>query len=106
MPRQTHARILDLVDAADAVKAVEDFAFRLHTGRPLLVWPTIGAALLTNHPWLTITCEGCGAVTELDLRMKPRNLDAPITAALEDVRCPRCNGSGRPRVIGLAKHAS
>ena len=31
----------------------------------------------------------CGTVVDLDLRVKPRDLDASIRVALCDVRCPR-----------------
>jgi len=53
-----------------------------------------------------ILCESCGGVTDLDLRVKPRDHEASIRVALHDVRCPRCNGHGRPRVVALAAHPS
>ena len=40
---------------------------------------------------------------DLDLRVKPRDLDASIRVALCDVRCPRSNGHDRPRIIALAE---
>ncbi len=45
-------------------------------------------------------------VVDLDLRVKPRDAEASIRVALRDVRCPRCNGHGRPRIIALARHPS
>lgn len=65
-------------------------------------WPKITAALTAKHPWLTIACDSCGGVTDLDLRMKPRDPEASIRVALRDVKCPRCNGHGRTRIVGLA----
>jgi len=40
---------------------------------------------------------------ELDLTVKRRAADAPISVALADIRCPRCNGRGRLRIIGLGR---
>jgi hypothetical protein len=37
----------------------------------------------------------------MDLTMKPRDPDAPIRVALDDVRCLRCNGHGRRRILCL-----
>jgi hypothetical protein len=69
-------------------------------------WPKIASALTSKHHWLVINCDSCGTVVDLDLRVKPRDLDASIRVALCDVRCPRCNGHGRPRIIALAWHPS
>jgi hypothetical protein len=69
-------------------------------------WPTIAAAITAKHPWLLISCDACGTVVDLDLRMKPRDPEASIHVALGDVRCPRCNGHGRPRIVALASHPS
>jgi hypothetical protein len=64
-------------------------------------WPKVGAALIAKHPWVSVSCDSCGTVTDLDLRMKPRDPEASIRVVLRDVRCPRCNGHGKPRIIGL-----
>jgi hypothetical protein len=42
----------------------------------------------------------------VDLRVKPQDPEASIRVALRDVRCPRCNGYGRPRIVALAHHPS
>jgi len=42
-------------------------------------------------------------VIDLDLRVKRRDPEASIRVALRDVRCPRCNGNGRPRILALSK---
>jgi hypothetical protein len=62
-------------------------------------WPKVAAAITAKHPWLVIACDSCGTVVDLDLRVKPRNPEASIRVALRDVRCPRCNGHGRPRIV-------
>lgn len=69
-------------------------------------WPTVGAAITAKHPWCLVLCDACGTVIDLDLRVKPRDPEASIRVVLRDVRCPRCNGHGRPRIIGLAGQPS
>ena len=69
-------------------------------------WPKIAAALVSKHHWLIIACDACGTVVDLDLRVKPRDPEASVRAALRGVQCPRCNGHGRPRIIGLSSHPS
>jgi len=69
-------------------------------------WPKITAAITAKHPWLVILCESCDGVVDLDLRVKPRDPEASIRVALRDVRCPRCNGHGRPRILALAARPS
>lgn len=90
----------------DAVLIVRYFNARLSTKRSAGFWPTIRTALIAKYPWLRILCESCDTVTDLDLTMKPRDPEASIRVALRDVRCPFCNGHGRPRIIGLARHPS
>jgi len=69
-------------------------------------WPTVAAALTSKHHWRVIVCDACGMVIDLDLTVKRRDPDAPIREALNDVRCPRCNGHGRTRIVGLARNPS
>lgn len=67
-------------------------------------WPKVTAAITAKHPWLVIACDSCGTVVDLDLRVKPRDPEASVPVALRDVRCPRCNGHGRPRIMALSQH--
>jgi hypothetical protein len=90
----------------DALLIVRNFNARLSTSRSAGFWPTIATALNAKHRWLVILCESCDGVTDLDLAIKPRDPEASVRVALRDVRCPRCNGHGRPCVIGLAQHPS
>ena len=48
-----------------------------------------------------IVCDACGTVTEMDLTMKRRHPDAPISVVLYDARC-----NGRPRITALARRPS
>jgi hypothetical protein len=90
----------------DALATVRRFNARLSGKGYVWFWPKITAATTAKHPWLIITCDSCGTVVDLDLRVKPRDPKASIRVALRDVRCPRCNGYGRPRIVGLARHPS
>jgi hypothetical protein len=73
-------------------------------GAGVWVWPTVAAALVSRHHWPVIACDTCETVVDLDLRVKPRDPEASVRVALREFRCPRCNGHGRPRVIGLSQH--
>ncbi len=64
------------------------------------------AALTAKHHWLVIACDSCGAIIDLDLRVKRRDPEAVVRIALDDVRCPRCNGLGRMRIAGLSRYPS
>lgn len=90
----------------EALAIVRDFNARLSAKGSAGFWPTIATAAIARHPWLVIACDSCATVTDLDLRTKPRDPEASIRVALQDVRCPRCNGHGRPRVVSLARHPS
>jgi len=90
----------------DALAAVRRFNAILSTKRTAWFWPKIAAALVSKHHWLVIACDACDTVTDLDLRVKPRDPEASIRVVLREVRCPRCNGHGRPRIIALAQQPS
>jgi hypothetical protein len=94
---------IDRAAKAEALAAVQDLNARLSAKGTVWSWPTIAAALTAGHPWLLVTCDSCGLTLDLDLRMKPRHPESSVRAALRDVRCPRCNGHGRPRIAALAK---
>jgi len=82
------------------------FNARLSAKKHPWFWPTLGAALASKHHWLIIACDACNTVIDLDLTVKRRDPDAPIRLALNDVRCPRCNGHGRTRIVGLSRYPS
>src|SRR5262245_20307611 len=91
---------------AEAIASVQVFNARLAAGRRAWFWPTVDAAIATKHHWLVVCCDACGTVIDLDLTVKRRHPDAPINIALRDVRCPRCNGHGAPRITALARWPS
>jgi hypothetical protein len=88
----------------DALAAVRQFNARLSAKGTVWSWPTVAAALTSKHHRLVIACDSCETVVDLDLRVKRRDPEASIRTALRDVRCPRCNGNGRPRIVALAGH--
>jgi hypothetical protein len=92
-------------DKADALTVIEAFNSRLDAGREPFFLPTIRAALITGHPWMIVHCRSCNLVLDLDLRVKRRPPEATILMALRDVKCPRCNGHGRPEIRALAQGA-
>jgi hypothetical protein len=71
-------------------------------GESAWFWPTIAAVLAFK----TRACDSCGTVIDLDLTVKRRDPNAPIRIALDDVRCPHCNGYGRTRIVGLSRYPS
>lgn len=64
------------------------------------------SALAAKHPWTTIVCDSSSMSGDLDLRMKPRDPNASIHIILTDVKCPRCNGHGRPRIVRRAQRSN
>jgi len=72
----------------DASATIQQFNARFAGKRRIWAWPTIAAALTSKHHWLVIACDSCGTVIDLDLRVKPRDPDASIRVALDDVRGP------------------
>ena len=104
---RAHARVEQMHRAwqaeREALATVRRFNAILSARAYVWFWPKIGAALTAKYPWVQILCESCGGVNDLDLRMKPRDAEASIRVVLRDVHYPRCDGLGRPRIIGLAQ---
>jgi hypothetical protein len=90
----------------DALATVRHFNARLSGKGYVWFWPKITAAITAKHPWLVVACDSCGIVVDLDLRVKPRDPEASIRVVLREVRCPRCNGHGRARIVGLERQPS
>jgi hypothetical protein len=90
----------------ESLATVRRFNAIMSTKGRCYFWPKITAALTAKHPWAVILCDSCKTVIDLDLRVKPRDPEASIRIVLKDVRCPRCNGHGKPRIISLAQISS
>jgi hypothetical protein len=89
-------------DERDALALIAQFNERAKAKRVTLFWPTLDAALASKHHWLRVLCETCGGIASVDLRMKPRDPRVSVRVVLRDVKCPRCNGHGKPTVVGLS----
>ena len=87
----------------DALATVRHFNARLSAGRVVWSWPKIAAALTSGHHWISILCEGCGTIGDLDLRIKSRDPEASIRVVLRDAQCSRCYCMTRQRIVGLRK---
>ena len=105
-PWRRHADAPGVGSTAGALATVHRFNATLSAKGYVWFSPKIAAALTSKHHWLIIACDSCGTVVDLDLRVKPRDPEASVRVALGDVRCPRCNGYGRPRIIALSGHPS
>src|SRR5689334_16422136 len=87
----------------EALAVVRRFNAVLSAKGNVWFWQTIAAALVSKHHWLVIACDSCDSLVDLDLRVKTRDPQAAIRVALRGVRCPRCNGHGRTRIVALAQ---
>jgi hypothetical protein len=90
----------------DALATIRRFNAKLSAKGYSWFWPKIATAITAKRPWLVVLCDACGTVVDLDLRVKPRDPEASIRVALRDIRCSRCNGHGRPRILGLTNQPS
>jgi hypothetical protein len=93
-------------DRAWAVEVIDVWNAKLAEEADPLFFPAIRAALLARRPWLIVLCQSCDLVIDLDLRVKPRPPEATVAMAFRDIRCPRCNGHGRPKILRLAEWPS
>jgi hypothetical protein len=104
-----------------ALSNVLRFNAMMSTRGPVWFWPTVGAALVSQHHWLLIACDGChttvhsrpGPASEA---ARPRGLDPrrPARRVLPALRRPRETARGgagaaafdlRPAVGGRADTA-
>ena len=87
----------------EATQAIEAWNAGIAASRQMLFVPTVGAAFTSGFHWLAVCCPGCNLLTDVDLRIKPRPPDTPITNVLPSITCSRCNGRGplaRPVRLG------
>ena len=100
------AKLVDREAEAATTVVLTDKALAAMNVVPPALNRTRGSELVEKHHWLIIACDACDTVIDLDLTVKRRDPDAPIRVALNDVRCPRCNGHGRTRIVGLSRYPS
>jgi hypothetical protein len=99
----------------DALTTVRHFNARLSAGETVWAWPKIEAALTSKHHWLSILCESCGTISDMDLRVKRVTWKRPsvllfatrvvraalVMVARPSLACRACLG-----VLVLAAHRS
>jgi hypothetical protein len=79
---------------ADAQKIVAIWNARQAGGRALWFYPTIGAAIAADLPWLSFSCPACGQWGSVDLRTLDRHPGAAISSLIPSVSCRRCSPNG------------
>jgi hypothetical protein len=55
-----------------------------------LFYPTIGAAIAAERPWLSVLCPACRRVGNVDLRRLDRHPGAPISSLIPALSCWSC----------------
>jgi hypothetical protein len=67
-------------------------AWNAHARRhqPPRFYPTIGAALSAEVPWLEYLCPGCGMIADIDIRTFDWHPAATISSLIPKLPCPRC----------------
>ena len=76
---------------AEAEKIVAIWNARQAGGRGLWFYPTIGAAIAADVPWLSFSCPACGQFGSVDLRTLDRHPGAAISSPIPSLSCRRCS---------------
>jgi hypothetical protein len=110
----TNERRLDMLEkrARDAVTAkaareakrvVGIWNARHAVNRDLWFYPTIGAAIAAECPWLRFYCPACRQIGEVDLRKLDRHRGATIESLIPALSCRRCSPNPPfAKLLGLA----
>jgi hypothetical protein len=72
------------------VAFIEGWNARLAAGSPVMFSPTMRAAMIAGYRWLTVSCPGCGMVSDVDLSTVDRHLDASIMSLIPVLSCRTC----------------
>ncbi|MGB6663121.1 MAG: hypothetical protein WBE90_29560 [Xanthobacteraceae bacterium] len=83
-------RALDPQVRADALRLVTEWNERQAQRAPLLVLPTIGAAVAAQHWRLWVRCPGCCTTQSIDLRRLDWHPDAMVTSLVPKLSCRTC----------------
>jgi hypothetical protein len=71
---------------ADAQKIVAIWNARQAGGRELWFYPTIGAAIAADFPWLSFSCPACQQVGAVDLRTLDRHPGASMSSLIPSLQ--------------------
>jgi hypothetical protein len=83
--RATEPQILE-----DADRLVAAWNERQAKRMPMLLSPTIGAAIAARHWYLWVYCPACRTTNAIDLRTLDRHRDASVTALIPSLSCRTC----------------
>jgi hypothetical protein len=88
----------------EAKRVVGIWNARHAANRDLWFYPTIGAAIAAECPWLRFYCPACRQIGEVDLRQLDRHRGATIESLIPGLSCRRC-GPNPPfaKLLGLAR---
>lgn len=93
------------LDIAATVQVIKAWNARLAEDRATMFSPTIGAALLTGHHWLTVHCPGCGLVSDVDVSKLDRHPGASLASLIPALSCRNCRPHAPfARLMGLSRH--
>lgn len=86
-----------------ALRTVELFNQQLTIDGDLLWTPLLRAALVCDHHWMKVACDGCRTVKMIDLRVVPRPLETPLATIAAKLSCQACRGQGpAARILKLS----
>jgi hypothetical protein len=93
--------------AREAKRVVGIWNARHRANRDLWFYPTIGAAIAAEHPWLRFYCPACRQIGEVDLRKLDRHRGATIESLIPALSCRRCVPNPPfAKLLGLSKPPS
>jgi hypothetical protein len=89
--------------AREAKRVVGIWNARHAVNRDLWFYPTIGAAIAVECPWLRFCCPVCRQIGEVDLRRLDRHCGATIESLIPALSCRRCSPDPPfAKLLGLA----
>jgi hypothetical protein len=90
--------------AREAKRVVGVWNARHAANRDLWFYPTIGAAIAAECPWLRFYCPACRQIGEVDLRKLDRHRGATIESLIPALSCRRCSPNPPfAKLLGLSK---
>jgi hypothetical protein len=74
----------------DAKQLIATWNVRQEKYMPMLISPTIGAAITARYWYLWVRCPACRTTSGIDLRTLDRHPDAAVTSLIPDLSCRSC----------------
>jgi len=83
--RATDAQVLE-----DAERLIAAWNERQALRAPMIISPTIGAAVRAGHWFLWVSCPAWRTINAIDLRTLDRHHDAAVTSLIPSLSCRSC----------------